>query len=424
MVSGPPDSIPKAFMVEPVKDHDLYHKGIRINALCHGPSITNVAPHVTSHGGYTVTYPRHKCRKLIKAVKNVVSGAPGHAAVDNRDRLDAAGINRKDFFSAQSVVDDRKGAMEVLLREANVNRQHNITGDLNSIVLDDGQTIWVCTSCLGYLQGGEPIDETTYLTLPQYISLANRGPEMDVTLHNPEAVALFTEIFTKKTKTTQMIICFNSEYLPPIQDLFNKLGTAFQNQKMLVHLKIYCNTNNVVYTGLQSVLSCQYLETLHVSGIPSFLQGDHLPMKCKRLKELELQGVHVNMEQYANNLRALIGMNPGLKSLTVTCTTFTNTLLETPFLKPEEIPKQFAKLAYLNLSYTDLDLQQVIIVLNKTLERTSPKLKGLTLSHNPNIGETGGPAICSLLLARGCQVVPEMEGNVASQHIDDNAVPE
>ncbi|KAF9929373.1 hypothetical protein BGZ65_005833, partial [Modicella reniformis] len=280
------DTLPQAFMVVPHHSYLRVHKAVRIIALCQTPliqvpSITDGGGdslHVTDHRGYIIKYPRnreHRCRNGIKQVitlvKNiarlavtaavVAGGDLGHSGdvavsalsslhqtVENRARLYAVGINPKDFFSVQFVVDDhQKRPMEDLLRDAaNVNRQPNITGNLKGIVLENGRTFWVCDR-----------------------SLAERESEMDVTLCNPDLVDILTETFTKSTKTTKttkIIIHLDPSYFEAperatgsrfdsIADRFNKLGAAFQRQKMLAHLEIHCNsTNGKVYTGLQAVL--------------------------------------------------------------------------------------------------------------------------------------------------------------------------
>ncbi|KAF9919699.1 hypothetical protein BGZ65_011893, partial [Modicella reniformis] len=404
-------------MVAPLEDHSYLrlHKAIRVIALCQATSITDGREnsfHTTGHGGYTIKCPgnfghryRNGIKRLTKVTRHTVRGIetaagfvtnvashPGDAAVsalsslhrkvDNRARLNRAGIDPDKFFSIQFVVDaHQKKTMEELLRgAANVNGQPNITGDLKGIVLEDGRTLWVCDKCHDCLQRGVCIGETNILTLAQYTSLVKRESEMNVTLCNPESVAILTETFTNPTKTKKMSIRIDPEYFEApertigsrfnsIVDLFRNLGAVLQGQKVLTHLEIHGNsTSGEVYNGLQSVLKCRSLESLYVSGIPCFLQGKDLRMNCQRLKKLVLQGVHIDTEQAANNLRTLIGMSSGLKSLTVTSAEFTSmSLITLSMEKPKEMRIQFARLEHLDLSHNNLDGQETSVFVNMAL---------------------------------------------------------
>ncbi|KAF9944198.1 hypothetical protein BGZ65_012444, partial [Modicella reniformis] len=304
-----------------------------------------------------------------------------------------------------------------------MNGEANTTGELKGIVLENGRTIWVCDRCYDCLQRRECIEETSYMTLSQYIPLVKREPEVNVTLCNPESVVVLTETFTKPSETKKMTIHIESEYFGTLErakrscfnsivDLFHNLGTVLQQQKVLTYLEIHGgSTNGALYTGLQAVFQCRSLETLHASRIPYFLQGN-IQMKCRHLRELALQGVLVDTEQAANNLRTLIGMCPGLTKLTVTRAEFTSMSLVTLFLaNPKKMRIQFAKLEHLDLSYNDLDAQEAINFVNMALAGERPRLKYLDLSGNSKIGDASCHGILELLRAKHCMLEEvKMEG--------------
>ncbi|KAF9959180.1 hypothetical protein BGZ65_000736 [Modicella reniformis] len=399
-------------MVVPLEDQSYLslHKVVRI-------ILTKATRHtvrgVETAAGFVVNAASHPGNAAVSALSSL------HQTADNRARLNRAGIDPGNFFSAQFITEShQKRAMEELLRDAvNMNGQHNISGDLKGIVLENGRTIWVCDRCHDCLQRGESIEETKYLTLSQYIPLVKRESEVNATLYNPESVVILTETFTKPSQTKKMTIHIDPEYFEAperakgsrfnsIVDLFHNLGTVLQHQKVLTHLDLHGNsTNGALYAGLQVVLKCQSLEILHVSGIPCFLQGKDLRMKCKGLKELVLQSVLVDTEQTANNLRTLIGMCSGLTKLTVTSAEFTSISLITLFLeKPKEMRRQFAKLEHLDLSYNDLDAQEAIYFVNMTLASERPRLRYLYLSGNPRIGDANCRSIFELLQAKQCKL--------------------
>ncbi|KAG0220782.1 hypothetical protein B0O80DRAFT_425314 [Mortierella sp. GBAus27b] len=306
---------------------------------------------MTQHGGYTVELPRdyeYNHKKTIKRVENtakevaqvvkVAGGIAGHdvsspvelatsalmsvqQTVDNKTRLGRAGIDPDNMFSMQFVEDyhQRKGMEELLRSIAERKRLHNITEDLKGIVLKDGRTVWVCDQCHDCLQRNVPIKETDNLTLHQYMLLVRRERRVEVTLHNPASVIVFTDAFTRLSSTEEMIIHIDRTYfeasmrsegapLNSIVHLFNELGQALQGQKALKRLEIHCNstTDGKVYAGLQAVLQCPLLEALHVSRIACFLDGRDIPIKSRNVKELRLQDVLVDTDQAMRNLERLI----------------------------------------------------------------------------------------------------------------------
>ncbi|KAK3806688.1 MAG: hypothetical protein J3Q66DRAFT_406825 [Benniella sp.] len=350
-------TFPQAFLVAREDQSQLsLHRAIRIFPLCQIPSVMDESQeqyHLTAHKGWTVKYPRnfeHRHRKSIKrvtrAMNYVVRGAetaasimasipshPGDIAtsaltslervVDNKDRLNRAGINFKDMLSPQLITDShQKEAMMELLFGATVSdEQIDVAGNGNE------NTAWICNHCLACVQKGEPIDLTNYLTLSQYEPLIKREPEVEVILHNSMSVMVLTKTFSTQSKTHKIIIRIEPAYFETrtegaprnsIVHMFNELGRALKRQKALIHLEIHGNSvDGGVFAGLRAVLTCQSLENLHISGIPCFLQ-ENITIKCQRLRVLTLQEVLVDTEQAVGNLAILMKTNSGLTSITLT----------------------------------------------------------------------------------------------------------
>jgi len=310
--------------------------------------------HLTAHKGWLVKYPRnfeHQHRKSIKrvtrAMNYVVRGAetavstmtsiPSHPVdiatsaltslgrvVDNKDRLNRAGINYKDMLSPQLITDShqKEAMMELLFGTTVADEQIDGAGDGNE------NTPWICKHCLACVQKREPIDLTNCLTLSEYEPLIKREPEVEVTLHNSMSVKVFTRSISIPSNTNKIIIRIDPTYFvarakgaprSSIVHMFNELGRALQYQTALIHLEIHGNSaDGGVFVGLRAVLKCRSLETLHVSGIPRFFQEENITIKCRRLKNLTLQGVLVNTEQAVGNLEVLMKTNSGLTSIKLT----------------------------------------------------------------------------------------------------------
>jgi hypothetical protein len=332
----------------------------RVIIPCQGPSTIPGGKdsfHMTAHRGYTIDYPRefgHRHQKVIitstRWLKWIVRTAetiggfitnvpdqPGNVAalamtslqmkLENKTRLQRVGISLDSMYTPHLVTEhfQKKALEELLCYAAASNGQRNITGDLRGIIRENGETIWVCDQCHECLQRGIPIEATSYLTLPQYTPLVRRGCEMEVTLHNTTSVIILTETFANSSKTEKLIIRIDPTYFEApersegapfnsIVHLFNELGQELLGQKALKRLEIHCSSDNgEVYSGLRAVFQCRSLETLIVSNIPSFLQGHDIPIRCRRLKVLELQGVNVRTGAAATNLEALMKRNPNLR---------------------------------------------------------------------------------------------------------------
>jgi hypothetical protein len=297
--------------------------------------------------------------------------------VDNKARLNMTGIDPDDMFSTHIVVDThQRAAMEELLRGAvSSNGQQNITGDLIGIVLGDRRTVWVCDQCHDRLERHDPIGED-YLTLPRYIPLVKKEPKVEVTLCNSTAVMVFKDTFSRLSKTDRMIIRIDPSYFEAperstgarfnsIINLFNDLCQVLQAQKALKHLEIHANatTDGRVFAGFKTILKCRSLETLLVSGIPCFLKDNDLLIMCRNIKELTLRGILVDAEQAADNLRTLIGMNPGMTKLMVTQAGFTSTALIRLFWERRQ-ELLFARVESMNPSSSDPRDQEVGASLN------------------------------------------------------------
>jgi hypothetical protein len=220
--------------------------------------------------------------------------------LDNKDRLNRAGINYKDTASPQVISDIcQKEAMEELFASAGpLEEQHD--------VVVNGRTVSVCNHCYRLLQSGAPVDLRDRLTLSQYTALIKREPEVEVTLHNSMSVKVFTNTFRTPSDTHKIIIRIEPAYfeaLPmgaprkSIGDMFNKLARVLKSQKKLTHLEIHGNsTDDEMFAGLRAVLQSKSLETLHVSGIPRFLEDENIKVRSRRLRNLAIDGL-VHMRQ-------------------------------------------------------------------------------------------------------------------------------
>lgn len=341
------DTVPDVYVVVPLPEEPSYpivFQKARIIPLCQGPSLVGRRDdpfHMTSHRGYAFQRPKRiAMRPVVRGVDQTATRteAAGGAMIKVSNspvtllsefialksgcfRIYRTGINPKIMLVPQVVMGSyQKKAMKELLRMAvTFTRESSITGGLKGIVLGDGRTIWVCNQCHDCLQRDDPIETTDFLTISQYRPLVKRDPEVEVTLTNATSVIVFAETFTKPSKTTKIVIHIEPRSFEtpeqvadprnsPIVNLFNNLGRVLKRQKALKHLEIYgdATTNGEQYIGLQAVLKCPSLETLHISGIPCFLQGEKISIKSKSLKEFTSQGVLVDTAQAANNLGSLV----------------------------------------------------------------------------------------------------------------------
>ncbi|KAK3806681.1 MAG: hypothetical protein J3Q66DRAFT_115786 [Benniella sp.] len=301
---------------------------IRLHRLCPSPSIIHESQehyHLTTKPGCLVKYPRDtlsRYRGTIKyitgALSYIVRGAgaaastmaniPSHPAnmaasaltsfpltLDNKDRLNRAGIDYEDMASPQVISDIcQKEVMEELFASTGpLEEQHD--------VVVNGRTISVCNHCYRLLQSGAPIDLRDHLTLSQYSALIKREPEVEVTLHNSMSVKVFTNNLKTLSGTHKIIIRIDPAYfeaLPmgaprkSIGDMFNKLARVLKSQRKLTHLEIHGDsTDDEMFAGLRTVLQSRSLETLHVYGIPRFLEDENIKVRGGRLGDLTVDGL-------------------------------------------------------------------------------------------------------------------------------------
>ncbi|KAK3806732.1 MAG: hypothetical protein J3Q66DRAFT_445298 [Benniella sp.] len=146
----------------------------------------------------------------------------------------------------------------------------------------------ISTCSLG-LRSGYPMEEIEDLTLSQYKSLVKGGSEIEVTLRNSTSVIVLIDVLNKSSNTNKIILHIEPKYfeaperatgapLNSIVHLFNELGQVLQDQKALAHLEIHGpSMSGEVFAGLQAVLKCRSLETLHLSDtmFPSRREYNH-----------------------------------------------------------------------------------------------------------------------------------------------------
>ncbi|KAI8359489.1 hypothetical protein B0O80DRAFT_495021 [Mortierella sp. GBAus27b] len=431
-----PTTFPLFITVPPRNPRSLLNprREVRIVALCQGPSVASgmdSSSHVTNHRGYPIKCPfdlEHDHRERVKVLTKVLGyfikgleiagslfghppGRSGYIAVsvlssidrtvDNRALLNAAGIDPDRLFEIQVFRDrnQRVAVHELLQRAVASDGQLSITGDLCSLVTEGGRTIWVCNECHDRIWNERALDETSYLTLPQYIPLISIESEAQITLCNAHSVTVLIEGLSRCSKTKDLSIHIEPTYFEAperesgapynaIANLFINLGQAIQRLTRLGHLELHGNSaNSRVYDGLNAVFECQSLEVLYVSGISCILQRDDIKMECRKLRKLSLCCVQFDSDESAKNLWELIGKCPNLVWLNLTQVQFSATTLSMD--KPRATLTQFGRLETLDLSSNDLGDQEATDLVRMVLASNSPKLKRLDLSGNTRIGNSG-----------------------------------
>jgi Leucine-rich repeat (LRR) protein len=186
-----------------------------------------------------------------------------------------------------------------------------------------------------------------------------------------------------------------------ILHLFQELGQVLRRQKKLTHLEIHTNsTTGQVYSGLRAVLKSRTLKSLRISGIPWFFKSADIPIKCRRLEELSLQGVYLNDEQSARHLWRLMELNPGLVRLKMAGARLTAAVLSMNMTGATL--KQLRKIESLDLSSNDLGEQEVVRFVGMALTSDHPRLRRLDLSGNTRLGDEGCQRVIGLLMGRKC----------------------
>ncbi|KAG0220742.1 hypothetical protein BGX31_010633 [Mortierella sp. GBA43] len=442
-------SFSRQFIIVPPRKRRSFlnpRQEVRIVALCQGPSVTsrvNSSSHITNHGGYTIKCPfdlEHRYRERVKVLTKaleyfiraleMIGGLFGHVpgrsgniaisalssiygTVDNRALLNAAGIDPDQMFEIQVFTDwnQREAIEELLQRSVASDGRLGITGDLRSIAIG-GRTIWACSECYDCIWNGRLPDETSYLTLPQYIPLISIQSEAEVTLYNALSVTALIESLSRNSKTKKLIIRIEPAYFEAperesgapynaIANLFINLGQAMQRLKRLAHLELHGNSaNSTVYDGLNAVFRHRSLETLCVSGISCILQRKDIKMKCRKLRKLSLSRVPFTRKEPAKNLWELIGKCPDLAWFKLTQVQFSATTLSMD--KPKATLTQFTRLETLGLSNNDLGGPEATALVRMALANNSPKLKWLDLSGNARIGNRDCEAVIGLLWRKKC----------------------
>lgn len=429
------------------------YKPIRILLPCQAPSAKDGnedSVHMTSHNGYVIKNPNdflHNNRDAINtigaltsyffraaAIAGKVPGVPGvggdvaaglassiagdiRGNSENRTHLNAAGLDTNSLYQMHLATENhQREALKILLRAAAASDPtQSMTGELNGIVLNNGRTIWVCKECYDQMLKAESIKTDYHVSLKDYERLTTRSTDITVLLRSSASMIIFTNALRTNPAAREVTLRIKPDYFEApershraaqnsIQSLFSELGQALLKHR-LTHLEIHGNsTTGVIYTGLQCVLKCSSLEQLAILGVPKFLQGYDLPRDCKMLNKLVLDGVLIDTDETANNLRALILANPALVNLRLSRAGFTpaslNTLFYTEKTKDKDsvlppVPDYLKKLIHLYLPDNNLD-----VVAATTFARMAFKSLNLThldLSSNPRIGDSGCRAMLMLM---------------------------
>jgi len=454
-----PDNIPRMFVGLPLEDDPSplsRHRVHRIIAPCQAPFImdgnTN-SFHMTTHPGYAIKIPsnfEHEHRngivRLTKASKGIIkmtetvagfahniSPQPGIQAAailtslghtaDNVARLRKAGIDPNEPFKPHNVENSGKEELEGLLHYvANANRQDNITGGLEAIRFQNGQTetehtIWVCHDCLDCLQQGKNIDKQDYLTLSQYKPLVQTRPELTVTLSNIDSIIVLTRTLRTYRKVHKLTIHIESSYFErrgrtSSLSYFEELGHAIRRQRSLTDLEIHGKClEGTIYAGLRVALMSYSLKRLCVSGIANFLEVSNISRRRRYLRKLEyikFDNVLVETKQAASNLRALFRRS--LVTLVVTQASFTSDSLGSLFVKDRrKVRKPFKRLKHLDMSYNSIAAEDVLKLLKVVLARRRLRLQCVDLTGNQEIRATDGKRIKAMLKAKVPRAVLKMD---------------
>ncbi|KAF9344398.1 hypothetical protein BGX34_005736, partial [Mortierella sp. NVP85] len=156
------------------------------------------------------------------------------------------------------------------------------------------------------------------LTLDQYNDLTMMTNGMPIILNNSCSVATFTDALSRLSRVDTIPLTIESAYFQgradgsqgrSNADMMNKLGLALRDRKELKHLSIHVTAvddhgilEDRIFAGLRAVLGSRSLETLRISGMPSFLEDEHIKIRCRRLRDLDLVGVKVNTYLAVKNI--------------------------------------------------------------------------------------------------------------------------
>ena len=292
----------------------IWHRLIRLVPLRLAPPGGQDVDQVIHNGLYTIemTIPwdiEHRFRSLIKQAAEVVictlefgtttALIPALASplvtlsirvlrqyqqtLENKDLLNIAGIDYNDTISGQRIESFYQlQAMQVLFPNLSWR-----PGMADTLTLDQSNDL----------------------------AMTNRKP---IILNNSSSVATFTNVLSRLSRVDSIHITIESAYFQERVSgsqgrsnthMMNKLGLALRDRKELKHLSIHVTAvdghgilEDRIFAGLRAVLGIRSLETLRISGIPSFLEDEHIKVRCRRLRDLDLVGVNVNTYLAVKNI--------------------------------------------------------------------------------------------------------------------------
>ncbi|KAF9426132.1 hypothetical protein BGZ76_002888 [Entomortierella beljakovae] len=437
------DDVPRLFLIAPTFEEPLVkgpYKPIRIILPCQAPSAyygDEEAIHMTSHNGYTIKNPNdflHNNRDAIRmggtivnyfaAAANLAASLQGMASAGdiaasamgsvvntagNRTHMNAAGLDTGSMYEKHLATENhQREALKILLKAASASDPtQSMTGELNGVVLNNGRTIWVCKECYDLMLKGEQIKRDFHVSLRDYDSLTKRVSPVNVLIRCSASLIIFTNALKSHPYPQKVTIRIAPEYfeapershraaVASFQSLFNDLGVVLYKHR-LSSLEIQGKSETgFVYVNLSNVLKCSSLEQLAITGLPLFLQGADIPKECKLLTMLVLDGVRVDTEQSAVNLRNLIFNNPSLTNLRISRAGFTKNALDTLFYDSSKSKDRlFKKLIRLNLSENNMEVVTATTFVSMAFK--SNDLSHLDISGNPRIADSGCRAILTLL---------------------------
>ncbi|KAF9354839.1 hypothetical protein BGX34_010783 [Mortierella sp. NVP85] len=426
------DTMPQHFLVAPPLDDPFVkgkYKPFRILAPCQAPSVMNGDEslfHLTDHEGCTVKNPRDLVVgqrnsgdiSFLNAVSAYIfmgaeiagrsHGFSTQAHIDilrQQPRAQAGGIQARSFYSKQTVVTQQQvDAMKMVFKSAGLTDHHDTRFGLRSIRFKEG-TKWVCEDCYQRLSQQLAITNDHLVSLDDYILLTRRSTEIEVTLRCSASVTLFTKLIQKRPLVRKVVIHIESGYFQArerqqgnfyttMENQFIELGKALREQP-LTSVEIRGDRAcGPIFDGLQRVLRCSDLKTLHVTGVPRFLQGDRFDNSTYRLKELQFDGVHIDTEDAAFRLSKLLEANPELTDLRLSRSHLTSEALDV-LEANEAVKRRFAKLSHLNISDNIFGAPIAVSLVGMALQ--GKHLILLDLSNNRGFGDAGCRQILELL---------------------------
>ncbi|KAF9348320.1 hypothetical protein BGX34_002551 [Mortierella sp. NVP85] len=441
------DKMPQLFLVAPALEEpviDGTYRPFRILTPCQAPSILEGdedSIHLTHHEGYTIKNPRdlvHKCRNFIRSLDAISAylfigaaavGVAHGFSIDptdlhrplngssrmaqNRTHLRRVGIQTREFYKKQWVVDNHQiEAMIKLFQSAGfADRNGNMRFNLRPIHFG-GPTKWVCEECYQLLTRDRTIPVDHLMTLDEYRDLTKRATEVDVVLRCSASVITFTRMLKKYVQVRKAVIRIESGYFQTAERQFGTQFEAIQNQfielakalkpQPLTSLEIHGdNECGSVFMGLERVLKCADLEILQVTGMPHFLEGlegRDLIQSTYKLRQLELDGVHIHTQKAAENLIKLLRANTALKAFGLSRSRLTLDAISV-LNSDDRVKKRFGELSQLNLSNNDFGAATARSLVAMALKGSC--LQRLDLSNSRGIGDAGCREILELLQVKG-----------------------